>query len=167
MSQKVKELDSEFKTYHYGLIDLVDNDETLRKEQTVLDEHDDAISLLATRIEHLISACTPKESAAQKAASRKLLHLDKSLSSISDAISSLTDESEPCLIQQYGEQVHDIKITLGDTRNTLLSMDLDGADTLMTTLEHLDKGVFDCSLKIQLPSQTQLPPLHLPLKGRE
>lgn len=77
------------------------------------------------------------------------MHLDKSLSSISDAISSLTDESEPCLIQQYGEQVHDIEITLGDTRNTLLSMDLDGADTLMTTLEHLDKGVFDCSLKIK------------------
>ena len=64
MSQKVKELDSEFKTYHYGLIDLVDDDETLRKEQTVLDEHDDAISLLATRIEHLISACTPKEESA-------------------------------------------------------------------------------------------------------
>ena len=31
----------------------------------------------------------------------------------------------------------------------LLSMDLDGTDELMTTLERIDKGVFDCSLKIK------------------
>ena len=150
MSQKVNELDSEFKTYHYNLIDHIDDDDTLGKEQTVLDEHDDAITLLTTRIKYLIAACSSKdEPTAHKAVSRKLLHLEKSLSSINDAISSLTSESEPCLIQQYGEQIHDIKSSLGDTWNTLLSMDLDSGDKLMTTLEGLDKGVFDCSFKIK------------------
>ena len=150
MSQKLKELDSEFKTYHYNLIDHIDDDETLGKEQTVLDEHDDTIAALDTRIKRLIAACSSKEEpATHKAASRKLLHLERSLSSISDAILSLTSESEPCLIQQYGEQIHDIKSSLGDTRNTLLSMDLDSGDKLMSTLEGLDKGVFDCSLRIK------------------
>ncbi len=147
-SLKLTELDSEFKTYHYRLIDLIDDDDTIEREQAVfvLDEHDDAITLLATRIKHIIAACLSKvESADHKAASRKLSHLEKSLSSISGAISSLTDESEPCLIQQYGEQVQDIKTALGDTRNTLLSLDVDSG-ALMTTLDGLDKGIFDCSL---------------------
>ena len=113
------------------------------------DKHNDAIAVLVIRVKCILAACSAKvESVDHKAASRKLSHLDKSLTSVSEAISFLTDESEPCLIQQYGEQVQDIKTALRDTQNTLLSLDFDG-DTLMTTLERLDKGVFDCLLKIK------------------
>lgn len=115
-SLKLTELDSEFKTYHYRLIDLIDDDDTIEREQSVLDEHDDAIADLDTRVKRILAACSAKvESADHKAVSRKLLHLEKSLTSVSEAISCLTDESEPCLIQQYGEQVQDIKTAVGDT----------------------------------------------------
>ena len=148
-SLKLTELDSEFKTYHYRLIDLVDDDDTIERQQAVFDEHDDAIAVLDTRVKRILATCSTKvESLDHKAASRKLSHLKKSLTSISKAISPLTDESEPCLIQRYGEQVQDIKTALGDTRNTLLSLDFDG-DALTTMLERLNKGVFDCSLKIK------------------
>ena len=82
------------------------------------------------------------ESADHKAASRKLSHLEKSLTSINDAISSLTIESEPCLIavRRTSSRLH--------TRNTLLSLDVDSGE-LMTKLECLDRGIFDCLLKIK------------------
>lgn len=53
-SLKLTKLDSEFKTYHYRLIDLIDDDDTLEREQAVLDEHDELHaspkwSLLITR----------------------------------------------------------------------------------------------------------------------
>lgn len=81
---------------------------------------------MSTHIKRIIATCSAKvESADHKAASRKLSHLEKSLS-VSKAVLSLSDESEPCRIQQYGEQVQDIKTALGDTQNTLLSLDFNG-----------------------------------------
>ena len=48
MSQKLTDLDSEFRAHHHTLTDLIDDDESLTKEQDMLDSHDDlvAISLL-------------------------------------------------------------------------------------------------------------------------
>ena len=42
MSQKLSDLDLEFRTYHHSLIDLIDDEEALAKEQEVLDTHDDS-----------------------------------------------------------------------------------------------------------------------------
>ena len=55
---KLESLDSEFKVHHYAVVDILDKDEDLVKEQEVLDEHDDAIAELATRIQKVISTCS-------------------------------------------------------------------------------------------------------------
>ena len=41
---KLESLDSEFKVHHYAVVDILDKDENLAKEQEVLDEHDDTIA---------------------------------------------------------------------------------------------------------------------------
>ena len=76
---KLETLDAKFKTRHFSLIDLIDDDETLEKEQETLDQHDDDVTTLAVRIQRLItlSSTTPTNSDHRKVLMRKLQHLEK------------------------------------------------------------------------------------------
>ena len=60
---KLETLDKDFKTYHYGLIDLVDAEDkaTLKNEQETLDNHDDEMAILAVHVQQLITACFLKQ----------------------------------------------------------------------------------------------------------
>ena len=84
MKEKLESLDSEFRDHHYAVIDVVnESDEAaLRKEQDILDEHDDEMSALILCLQKLITTCssTPDPDA-RKIPSRKLARLDKNLSS--------------------------------------------------------------------------------------
>ena len=53
LATKLETLDAEFKTHHFSLIDLIDDDddETLEKGQETLDQHDDDVTTLAVRIQ--------------------------------------------------------------------------------------------------------------------
>ena len=53
---KLENLDTEFKGYHFELLDLIDDEEALQAEQ---DEHDDNISQLYTSIKSLIASFSP------------------------------------------------------------------------------------------------------------
>ena len=151
MKKKLDTLDSEFKTHHYALIDLIDDEETLQKEQDVLDEHDDDVTVHAVRIQQLLTNCaSSSDSSSRKIASRRFAHLQKNLSSVSAAIGSLSGESDDvCLLCQYEEQLGDFEKELGDIRNSLLSLDLKESDELCTSQTNLEKGIFDCSLEIK------------------
>ena len=151
MTRKLDSLDSEFRTHHHALIDLIDDEETLQKEQSTLDEHDDFVAELAVRIQQLINVCTPPSDASpRKIASRRLSHLQKSLSSIHTAIASLSKgPDDTCLLRQYEEQLGDCKKEVTDIRSSLISLDLEEGDELSTLQVRLEKEVFDCSLKIK------------------
>ena len=89
MTRKLDALDSDFRTHHHALIDLIDDEETLLREQSTLDEHDDFVAELAARIERLISLCAAaSDSSPRKIASLRLSHSRKTLSSISETITS-------------------------------------------------------------------------------
>ena len=51
--KKLDTLEAEFKTHHYALIDLIDDDDDLREEQELLDRHDDEMSTLVV-LPHLL-----------------------------------------------------------------------------------------------------------------
>ena len=57
ISQKLESLDSDFKLHHYALIDLIDDAESMLKEQDILDGHDDKMATLSTCIKWLIVVC--------------------------------------------------------------------------------------------------------------
>ena len=63
LATRLETLDAEFKTHHFTLIDLIDDDETLEEQET-LDQHDDDVTTLAVRIQQLImvSSATPTNS---------------------------------------------------------------------------------------------------------
>ena len=54
---KLDALDVEFRSHHHSIIDLINDEESLRKEQEALDEHDDLIAELSVRVSQLINAC--------------------------------------------------------------------------------------------------------------
>ena len=55
---KLNELDTEFKSYHFGIVDLISKG-SLNTEQEIVDEHDDQTVSLATCLQQLISKFIP------------------------------------------------------------------------------------------------------------
>ena len=126
MTRKLDALNSDFRTHHDALVDLIDDEKTLQREQTTLDEHDDCVAELAAHIEQLINLCaSSSDSSPRMIASQRLSHLQKTLSSISETIASSDQSTDPCLLRQYEEQLIDVKKELTDIRNSLLPLDLD------------------------------------------
>ena len=54
---KLQSLDEDFKRHHFELTDIVDGDDNLEKEQTVLNKHDNDVTSLLVRLQTLL---TPK-----------------------------------------------------------------------------------------------------------
>ena len=72
MTRKLGALDSEFRTHHHALVDLVDDEEALLTEQKTLDDHDDLVAELTAHIQRLVNACTPSsDPPLRKIASRR------------------------------------------------------------------------------------------------
>ena len=152
MKLKLESLDKDFKTYHYALVDLVDDEATLASEQETLDNHDDEMAILAVRVQQLItlSASPSSDTDPRKIASRRLARLQKSISSVKDAVTALKGDSDDAFVlRQYEEQLTDHKKELSDIRTSLLSIDLEDGDELNTSQASLDKALFDCSLLIK------------------
>ena len=151
MTRKLDALDTEFRAHHQVLVDLIDDEEALLMEQNTLDDHDDHVAVLTAHIRQLVSACTPSSDLSlRKIASRRLSHLQKSLSSVRMAITTSGEEPlDVCLLCQYEEQLNDCKKELADVRNSLLSLDLEEADELSTSQSKLEGEIFDCSLHVK------------------
>ena len=166
MPPKLEALDAEFKTHHYALLDFVDDPEAVSKEQETLDDHDDDVTLLAVRMQQLIAKCASSpDTNARKIVSRRLLLLQKNLSSVGEAIDELEEPSEVCLLRQHGEQLADIKKEMGEVRSSLLSLDLEEGDDLHSLQANLEKIQFDCSRKLLQSHGSNSTP-HTPPDGK-
>ena len=156
LKKKLENLDSEFKTHHYNLIDVVD-DSHLEAEQTILDEHDEDLAMLTIRIQHLIEACaSSRASNPQNIASRRLLRLRKCLTSVDESIASLSGEpGDVCVLHQHQEQLSDFKAEVADICNSILPLGLEDEDNLIKLQNEIEKHLFDCSLEIKRLLQPQ------------
>ena len=132
--KRLETLDSDFKTYHYSLVDPIDekDEAALKNEQETLDNHDDEMAVLTIRVQQLITACAPtSDTNPCKIASRRLARLQKSLSSVDDSVKALTVDSDDAItLRQHEEQLADFKKELCDIRTSLLSVDLEEDDDL-------------------------------------
>ncbi len=59
MLKNIEILNSDFKTQHLALIDLLDNEGSLEGEQEALDEHDELVTMLVVRIPLLLRQAQP------------------------------------------------------------------------------------------------------------
>ena len=109
MTRKLDALDSELHTHHHALVNLVDDEETLLREQSTIDDHDDLVAELGVRIQQLISICTSSfVTFPRKIAARRLSYSQKNQSSICTAVASLSGgPDDTCLLLQYEDQLGD------------------------------------------------------------
>ena len=147
-SQRLLELDSEFRAHHHSLIDLIDDDESLGNEQDILDSHDDLVAELGVCVKQVIAASSSSSAeSSRRITSRKLAHLEKSLTAIISIISDgTTPVLDTCLLRQYKEKTNNVNKDLVKTRDDLHRMDLEEGDELFTLQDSLKKQVFDCSV---------------------
>ena len=59
LCSKLRAIDAEFKTIHFQIVDLLDKDEDLNREQVIFDEHEDRVSAFSLRIQGLTHSPTP------------------------------------------------------------------------------------------------------------
>ena len=148
MTQKLNTLDIEFRKYHFELIDLINDEATLASEQETLDNHDDNVAALSTQMKHVMMVCSSTDSNRRKISSEELSRLESNISSICDAVNSLTEPLDVYL-QQYEEQVRDLKAELGKILSDLLAIDLDESNELCRAQSRLENNIFSCGLKIK------------------
>ena len=158
MSQKLSDLDSEFRTHHHTLIDLIDDEYALAKVQEVLDTHDDLVAELSVRVRQVIAASSPSsDESSRRITFCKLTHLQKSLAATTSIIcDTSTTTSDMCLLRQYEETTNDKNRDLAKTRGDLHRMELDETVKLFELQDTLER---DCSVNIkQLLSSACCPP---------
>ena len=146
MLDNLENLDSDFKQYHYALIELIDDEETLEEEQENVDKHDDEIAELVVSYKQLLSVCTVSLDVDDgKIISRKMKHLHKGLSIVKDSIVKHPDLH---VLHQHEEDLRDYKKELSDVRNDLLSLVLKEEDKLSVHLSALECAMFDWWLEV-------------------
>lgn len=148
IAQKLEILDTDFRTHHHALIDLVNDEEKLLVEQGTLDEHDDSVAELSDRIQRFISICTPSsDRSSRKITLRRLSYQEKSLTSIGTAIVPSDASTDICLYQ-YEEELTHHKKELAEIRYSLLLIDLDDDDEISTLQGNLEKRFLTHHLKL-------------------
>lgn len=152
LAGRLERLDSDFKTYHFAIVDLVDDPST---EQEVIDDHDDKLADLTVRIGQLTARDPdPPVPVAGNTHSRRLAkrldHLDRGFRLIADAVDPIEPEAEvdSCLFHQYEEQLGILKAELAKVSGDILSLDEDG-DGLADREATLNKSMFGTSVKLK------------------
>ena len=51
--------DAEFRAHHYSIVDVLEDPDLLAAEQATLDEHDDAVSQLTTKLQKILRSNAP------------------------------------------------------------------------------------------------------------
>ena len=152
LKTRLSMLDAEFRTQHLEVIDLIENEGSLAKEQAILDEHDDRVTTLASSIQCLIngltsSALSPKCSlgppSGRTVASRRLQQLRARLSVVGDNLSTPSQDYE---IRQIEEEIADIKLELRSVSSDLATLNLSEDDDLFEIERQVRSVIYSHSL---------------------
>ena len=155
LSTRLATLDSEFKSLQYELMATIDktDEESIASEQSALDKHDGDVDILSIRIQRLLAATNPNSTSSSnehKSLSHNLALLVKSLETIDVAVNSLSPKTEDlALIQQYQEELLDIKGQLATYCDCLSHLKLPEDDELRVRYSQLKTLHFNCCHKIK------------------
>ena len=102
--ERLTNLDAEFRMYHQAVVDLLEEEGDLAKEQADVDDHDDRVTDLLRRLTRLATPEDPAEKAnfdPHQCLQRRLAHLEANLRKVSDAVSAAAEKTEVdrCLLE--------------------------------------------------------------------
>ena len=150
-AKRLETSDQDFQELHSKIVDLLESEEDLVKEQEVLDLHNDEVSLFTVELGQIMAACpTTPDHGAHKVVSRRVAHLKKGLEQIEKAVSDLSAGTDDiCLLRHHEEQLTDMKGELREVTTRLLTLDLAEDDDLMRSQSQLEKTLSQCSLDLK------------------
>ena len=102
MKKSLENVDAAFKTHHFSLIELIEADADLEKEQEVLDAHDELVDDLLIRTDRLILSCTVNvDPELRSTTSKRITRLEKTISTVDAEIAKISDPPiDLCLVRQ-------------------------------------------------------------------
>ena len=151
--EALKEYDAEFRTSHYAVVELA-NEEELDAEQVILDNHTDRVTEFSDRLLQLLPE--PERESKSSAASTVAENLLKRLRYVIYELTSLNDSAdlmEPgpgmdtCLLRQLRRQVNNLDSELADITHKILSLD-SGEEALMEERSKVKKVLLKVDLKV-------------------
>ena len=152
--KRLENLDKDFKGYHCTIIDLVEGDDKLEEEQAKLDDHEDRVTDLMSRLLDLgvtqDKVATPPVANPSKPFEKRLGSLAGDLRSIDGKIDSLVPgpRFDSCLAQHLGESIGELKSELVDITRGLSLLESDDA-TLSEWATRLKDTLSDSSLRLK------------------
>lgn len=142
--QRLGSLDSDFKAYHFAVIDVIDP-ESLEAEQSILDEHDDKVANLTVRLQQLTSeAATVSRPSGTSSPSRllakRLTHLETGLQTVIRSVDSAASSAEvdACLLLQCEEQLSSLRSQLASVSHDIITYEGNDEASLCERLSELN-----------------------------
>ena len=159
LTKRLENLDNDFKTRHFAIIDVVEDDDQLAEEQEILDRHDDELSNLNLRLQALtLAASSPTPTPASDSShlpsrailERRSAQLQARLASIHDKIGGLKDDgSEIHLLHLYQEHLADLKRELSELRSDVLVITADVSDPLLSNTQKQEDNIFSMLITVK------------------
>ena len=152
--KKIEDQDAKFKKYHFAIVEILEDEEELEKEQSTFDDHDDRIADYIGRLQVLVK---DKEDEPRTPSVASTPPLGKQLDRISRKITGVQEdvgsaqtktEVDRCLLQQLDEQISSLKRDLSSVGERIALLEEDRPD-LSNLEDALDKTLFKLSLQIK------------------
>ena len=159
LSKRLENLDSDYKTRHFTIIDVTEDEVQLAEEQETLDSHDNEVADLNLRLQALIiPATTPPPPLAidsHPPSNRDILErcsaqLQARLVSIHEKVGELNEDGKEIhLLHLYQEHLADLKRELSELRNEILTITADVSDPLMSNSQKQEDNIFTMSVRVK------------------
>ena len=122
-------MDAEFREHHVPVVDELNNDEELKHEQAVLDEHDDKVTYITVHLDHLTNREDASVSVKVDGKTQQLLHkclanIERSIRRVNVGIEPITPgpDVDHCLLEQYMDQISRVKLELFDVLQSIVAV---------------------------------------------
>ena len=114
--QRLNDLQAEFKVLHFELVDLIEDEKALDKEQEIFDTVDEQVNDTKIHIKKIIDNCSSTKDTSKDelfVITRKLSAVKGNMDSAKAGIEPLTGKDDELhLIHQYEEEILEMKIEL-------------------------------------------------------
>ena len=155
--RKFETLTEEFQSYHYAIVDQVDDEEVLEQEQAIFDDEENRVADLMDRLnqlgsEHLVKPqpLVKEEEEVARPLQGQLRRIERRLRKVQESLSSmeLEEEIDQCLLRQLDELTALLQHELADVGKGLSALKKERED-LNDYEATLDKALFDVGLRIK------------------
>ena len=113
LASKLDTLETQFTESHFEVVNLIEDEGVLAKEQAVFDKVDEDVNAYSARMQALVLSATPPRTGVTdelRAAERRLKSMERNINTTSDKLDTFAAKAgDVSLLEQHSEQLADYK----------------------------------------------------------